>query len=215
MKKFAIAVTLIASLLGGCAASTQQSQKYAELAQQNQMIEQNHSRFDVVLERAYEKPQGDVKVFFADLGLDNVEIDEAFDTTARLRGDWTLTDKDKIKFQKMFADAAAVYFKEENGYHLVTEPEQADLIVAADITRIAPNAPKDDARSRDIGAKYFTEGSGSMTVVMDIYKDGQLVMKIEDQKDAGRVWERNIRVKNIHNTKVLFKNWMRYLTEVI
>ena len=215
MNKFALAVALSASLLSGCVSSQQPSEEYVLAAQQNQMVERHQASFDHVIERSHVRQQGSQKVFIAELGFKEVEIDEGFKTRHLLREQWQLKQKDIAGFQALFAEAMTLHFSVEKGFQMVEDPEHADIIIVADMNKISPNAPKDDFRSREMGVRYFTEGSGSMTIAIDVYKNNKLVMKIEDSRDAGKIWERNTRLTNRKNTRHLFGQWAKNLVEVI
>ena len=215
MNKFVFAIALSASLLSGCVSSQQPSAEYTLVAQQNQMVEREQSNFDHVIERSHIRQQGSQKVFIAELGFNEVEIDEGFKTRYLMREEWQLKQKDIAGFQTLFAEAMNLHFTVDKGYQLVNEPEQADIIIVADLKKISPNAPKDDFRSREMGVRYYTEGSGTMAIAIDVYKNNKLVMKIEDSRDAGKIWERNTKLSNRKNTRHLFSQWAKNLTQVI
>lgn len=215
MKQFSIAIILIASLLSGCATNTLHAQKSDAVANQYQLTEQKHAYFDSVLVQKPKEESDEKPIFFADLGLQETVINQSIQRSNGLRHKFTLTEKDKAGLKTLYDGAVSSYFSKENGFVTVADPDNAEVIVTADILSITPYAPKDDIKSRSVGTRYYTEGSGNMTVVFNVYQGGQLVMQIEDSRDAGNFWEQNNKIKNKQNVKLLFKSWTRNLAEML
>lgn len=215
MKQFSIAIILITSLLGGCATNALQSQKSEQANNPNKLTELKQPHFDSVMVKTLLQNSGAKRIFFADLGVDDAVIDQPYQSSRSVDHEFSLTEQDKTGLKSVFDGAITAYFSDNNGFVIVDDPEDADVIVTADILEISPLAPKDDHQSRRISALYYTEGSGNMTVEFNVYHNQQLVMKIEDTSDAGRFWEQNSKINNKQNVKGLFKSWARNLAELL
>lgn len=215
MKKIVLTSILLGLVLTGCASTEAQLKKYSDVAQANQMVPREQNRFDFVLQRHYEVKQSVPKVYIANLNLENVEIVENYDDRYTPRRDWELTGKDIKGLQEFYQEAMTYRFSNKNGYERVSSAKQADLVVHAKIERMAPLAPKDDNRSRNIGANYYTEGSGEVTIIFDVYQQDQLVLKIEDTRDAGFTWKKNDRLNNRTNMRNLFQGWAKDLAKLV
>lgn len=215
MKQFSIAMILVASVLGGCATSTSQAKINEAMANPSQLAEQRHSNFDSLTVQKQLQDSGLKRIFFAELGLEETVINQPSKIANGLRNKFALTEKDKIGLSTLFNSSIARYFSIENGFITVDDPDDADMIITADILKMQPTAPKDDIKSRSMNTRFYTEGSGSMTVEFNVYENEQFVMKIEDSRDAGRLWGQNMKLNNKQNVKTLFKAWARDLAEVL
>ena len=215
MKKLIFASILLVSMLTGCATSPVLIEKYSEEAKQNQLVVREQPYFDLVLEHPYSREPQVRKIYIAELKLDQVKILKTYEADRGITPEWRLTEKDKAKLQQYYRNAMQLELVEENGFELIDTPEQADLVLHGEIIEVAPSAPKDDFRSRDPGARYYTEGFGEVTITFDVYQGKQLVLKVEDEKQAGSLWERNHRPTNIKNIKVLFMRWASDLVDLL
>lgn len=208
-----ITVTILACCLifSGCAAQT--APLTAEVEQTNvtglQTVDQ--SKFDSVEILPNFERSAPTKVYVQLLDLNNVEIREGYSSRYSRTQDWTLEESDKYKLQDIFADAVAYYFNEENGYYLAPTAQEADITIAPRLTKIRPYAPKDDIHSRQMNTTYYTEGTGELSIEIDVNQDETLVMRVEDRREAGQMWAQNNRITNLHNVRVLFKTWARNL----
>lgn len=213
MKQVILASMLMASVLSGCATNPALIEKHAEVAAENQMILKEQSDFEIVLERPFDRSGEVQNVYVEPLKLDQVEVQPLYRPKSIAQDNWELTDHDQQQMQRHFEDALKRHFTPDNGLNLVTSPEQADLVVKADVTELFPSAPKDDNKSRDIGMEYFSEGFGEATILISVYQQDQLVFLIEDRRQAGMVWERNERLNNTKNIRILFRGWANDLAD--
>lgn len=215
MKILSIFVISTSLIITGCAGNSFLSKKYQDLATKHQLSERSDTLFDLVLIKADNPPPNARSIYVAPLNLENVEIDESYKSYRVLPEEWQLTPDDISEMQDMFAKAISHSFTEESGFILSETPQLADLIITPRLSKIAPNAPKDDLKSRAPGVKYYTEGSGRMTITISVKQADELVMQIEDSRTAGWMWERNTRFSNRQNVRNLFSTWAYNLLETL
>ncbi len=214
MKQLLIAVALMSSMSFGCAATTVETSNTSDAYQTAYQAVKN-TRFDSLnVTSDYHKKQ-QKSVFLMPLDVSDIDIDEQYSLRHAMGKKWQLDNNERFQLQELYKQSMLNYFTSENGYSVTTDENEADYVIHADLTEINPTAPKDDMRSRQIGTKYFTQGSGSMAIAFDVYQAGQLVMKIEDKSDAGHTWEANDWSSNTFNTRVLFKKWARQLSDTL
>jgi len=130
------------------------------------------------------------------------------------RGKWEMTDTDRQRFAKQYREAMtkALLLK---GYSLKAEPAAGVLVVKSQLLEIAPLAPKDNFKDRDVSKKYVSQGAGTLTMAMQLHDgvDGRLLATIEDKRVAGYRWQRNTRFNNQHEVRLVFASWARQFTK--
>jgi hypothetical protein len=214
MKKLTLAMVIVASLLSGCA-NTNTSTEFSAKAQQLNMQVTNIKLFDRVMV-SENKPVNDAKTLYvAPLDLSNVKVKENFRRSASIHHKWELTGKDIRSFQSYFEKAMSKQFGVESDYVIVTDPEHATVRIEPKLTQISPNAPKDDFSSREHRVDYYSAGSGSLSIEIDVSLNGELIYKVEDTRDAGSFWEKNDRLSSRKNVKNLFNAWAKNLVDLV
>ena len=150
-------------------------------------------------------------ILITPLGVDNVEITQPSFThgTAGNRN-WELTDADKQQLQKDFDASMTKKLSDNDGYDIVSAAGDHVLQISAILTRLAPNAAKDDNRSRPTGrSKVFTEGAGKMyvTVTFRDSETGDVLALAKDRKTSTRIWGINDSVRNMAEVRRGFTSW--------
>ena len=164
---------------------------------------------------AYIDPNADFRkytaVLLTPLGVDNVEIIQP-SSSLRTAGNrnWELTDADKERLQKDFREAMEKQLSDNGGYPVVETPGDDVLKISAILTRIAPNAPKDDNRSRPVGrSKVFTEGAGKMDVAVTFSdsETGEVLALTKNSRSGSNLWSINNSVTNSAEVRRAFTSW--------
>jgi len=173
----------------------------------------DNSRADM----AYVDPDADFskynKILLLPLGVDNVEIKQPDSTGSLTRNksrNWELTDADKLKLQAAFRDAMVKQLENKGDYPIVTEPGDDVLTIQASLLGLAPNAPKDDNRSRAAGRSYtYTEGAGAMAVMVAFgdSENGEVLGIMKDSRSSNSNWGSNNSVSNLSDVRHMFSSW--------
>ncbi len=168
---------------------------------------------------AYVDPEVDLadfsSVMLDPLDLSNVEVIQpsASASTARRTG-WELTDRDRESLQTAFRDVFERELAETGDYGVVSEAGPNVLRLSAAITQIAPNATRDDGRSRNMGrSRVYTEGAGSMTMAFTLAdsQTGEVFAIVKDSRSGSPVWGVNNSVSNMGDVRFMFNRWARML----
>ncbi|HEY6131696.1 MAG TPA: DUF3313 family protein [Halioglobus sp.] len=149
-------------------------------------------------------------ILLTPLGVDNVEIIQpSTSVTTTGKRNWELTDADKQKLQQDFREAMSKQLS-GGGYTLVDTAGDHVLQISAMLTRIAPNAPKDDYRSRPTGrSKVFSEGGGDMSVAVT-FSDAdtrEVLALAKDTRSGSSMWGLNTSVTNAAEVRRMFEAW--------
>lgn len=208
MKNLFAAIILGVALIAGNAAA-----EAPDTVQNNAMTEVNHRFFDTLLVAENIDTEAQQTVYIA--ALDLTETVVKYHRTNRLteNGQWVLTEEDKLGLQALYYKAMEKQFGEK--YDIVDTADAADIVVEAKITELAPNAPKDTAKTRDTWVEYYTEGAGKVTGVINVIQHDTVIVDIHDTADAGRVWEQNNAMTNRKNVRNVFNKWAADLVDVI
>lgn len=164
---------------------------------------------------AYIDPSADFNkytaILLAPLGVDNVEIIQpSYSRRAAGNQNWELTDADKIRLQGDFQNALSKQLSLHGTYPLVTAAGDSVLLIAAKLTRIAPNAPKDDNRSRPAGrSTIVTEGAGkiSVEVTFSDSETGEVLALAKDTRSGSSLWGLNNSITNAAQVRRVFNSW--------
>jgi hypothetical protein len=153
------------------------------------------------------------RVYINDLDLGKLEIQAPTgDFSVRSRT-FELTDKERSGMIEMYKEAVEKVVDGNADYEIVASAEDADVVIEAELLKLNPIAPKDDARSRGVMEQYFTEGAGSATIRFEISDNEDLSIVFESTRDAGRFWGENDRFSNTQELKRLFKTWGSHLVK--
>ena len=211
MNRFTIGVVSASLLLVACHTSPAQTGK--KIAED---IPGNLVRVDSSSAKlAYVDPSADFSKYTAilltPLGVDNVEIIQP-STTVTTAGQrkWELTEADKQKLQQDFRVAMSQQLSGPGGYPLVEAAGDNVLQISAMLTRIAPNAPKDDFRSRPTGRnKIFSEGGGDLSVAVTFSdaETGEVLALAKDKRTGSNLWGLNTSVTNAAEVRRTFTAW--------
>lgn len=213
----AFAATL---LLSACASKpTVQRGEDAEVILGN-LNRVDNSRVDL----AYVDPLADFSryraVLLHPLDLDHVEIVQPGSSGSalnRFSKDWELTDGDRAELQAAYLDVMQEAVNASPGFAVAEGPGPDVLAVEAVLTRIAPNAPKDDMQSRPTArSAVYTQGAGSLSIAMALAdgKSGEILALIKDTRDGDAgAWGMNNRVRNMAEVRRIFRFWGKRLSD--
>lgn len=156
-------------------------------------------------------------VVFDTLSLDNLVIDQRrLDHRDR---DWAFKDKEKERLKAYFAKKVGTVFNKSEGLRLANEPGQGVLNVMFELVEFAPNAPKDDAKSRPIRQKILTRSVGDLSVKAKIVDSltGEVVAVLADEEEVGDTTflEVNDRVNNTRHLRNTMESWIRGLKDTL
>lgn len=203
--------TALLALLAGCSSTPEvQTGEDAEVIGDN-LHRVDNSKADV----AYIDPDADfskyTKVMIRPLGVDKIEVIQPNKTgTSMSRGDWELTEADKLMLQESFHSAMEKHLQEKGDFPLVSEPGDDVLEIGAMITALAPSAAKDDGKSRPAGRSYvITEGSGAMAVAVAFgdSETGEVLALVKDSRTTNNNWGLNNSVTNKADVQRMFNSW--------
>ncbi len=211
IKQLAIATATL-SLLAACASEpTVQTGDDAEVVMGN-LHKVDNSRADL----AYIDPEANFGkynyVLIQPLGVDNVEIKQPGSSYSAVGNkNWELTDEDKKNLQDAFMESMTKTM-DKCGYPVVTEVGDDVLQIAAIITALAPNAPKDDNSSRAVGrTRVYTEGAGAMAVAVAFgdSETGEVLALVKDSRSSSSAgyWGLNNSVSNMADIRRFFNSW--------
>lgn len=151
------------------------------------------------------------KSFYVEpLDASSTEVNFRPDSRIYPRGEWEMTDEDRQRFAKQYGNAMTSALLSK-GFNLVEAPSEGVLRVKSQLLEVAPLAPKDDFKSRDVTKKYVSQGAGTLTMAMQLHDgaDDRLLVSIEDKRVAGYRWQRNTRFNNQHEVRLVFSSWAR------
>jgi len=151
------------------------------------------------------------KSFYVEpLDASTTEVNFRPDSRIYPRGEWVMTDKDRQRFAKQYREAMTNALLAK-GFNLVDTPAEGVLQVKSQLVEIAPLAPKDDFKSRDVTKKYVSQGAGSLTMALQLHDgaDDRLLVSVEDKRVAGYRWQRNTRFNNQHEVRLVFSGWAK------
>lgn len=204
--KQTIAVLGLVALVG-CAGLSDEPEYGLDLVTAENLSPSQSSYFDVV----YGTPAayGAKKIYMEPLNLESVEIIDPSDSSSfrRRNAEWELTAEDSSRMALAWAEITRESL-EKDGYEVVDQAGPGVLSLSPAMVKIRPTAPKDDTRSRDVTEEIYTEGSGDLWITMRGELDGEVVLWIEDKRQAGQLWENNNRVSNWANYRQTIRSWL-------
>ncbi len=208
-----IACISLALALLGCVSSEPKTPK---LSDTDVIMDRLHRITNADASLVYVDPSVDfrkyTKVMVDALGVSDVDIIQP-DTRGSAamrsrRNKWELTDEDKLRLQKAFADAMHTYLEEKGDYPIVTGPGDDVLRISAVLTALAPTAPREDFMTR---GRVYTEGAGSVYISVGFVdsESGEVLAIVKDVKSTPNRWGVNNRVTNMSDVKFIFNGWAR------
>lgn len=210
------AITLVMTLALAACNSTPRDPEFSD---SEVIMDRLHLVTNARVGMAYVDPNVDLadfnSIMIDTLDLSNVEITQpnTSNSTAR-RTTWELTDRDRQSLQNAFREVFERELAETGDYGVVSEPGPNVLRLSAAITRIAPNATRDDGRSRHVGrTRVYTEGAGSMTMAFALSdsQTGEVFAIVKDSRSGSPVWGVNNSVSNMGDVRFMFNRWARML----
>jgi Protein of unknown function (DUF3313) len=166
------------------------------------------------LDDAYIAPDADLRAYTAILlppiDVDNAKIEQLRSARIPHARDWELTEKDKSRFQKAYRELMVEKLTADNGFSMAEAEGENTLQVDVTVTKIAPNAPKDDFDSRPSArSRYYSEGFGDVSISLSI-KDslsGKLLITAVDKKRGDTLWRVNNSVTNWEEVRRMLRSW--------
>lgn len=202
-------------MLAACSSAPRQP----ELSDSDVIMNRLHLVTNARVGMAYLDPEADLsefnRVLLDPLDVSKVEIVQPNPSlsTAR-RTTWQLNENDRAALQKAFKEVFERELAETGDYQIVSEPGPNVMRVSAAITRIAPTAARDDARSRNIGrSRVYTEGAGSMTIAFGLSdsQTNEVFAIVKDSRNGSPTWNVNNSVTNMSDVRFMFNRWARML----
>lgn len=183
--------------------------------QQSGLSELEVRGFDEVYGRNMGQLRQARRIYIAELEMDEVRFNEPQNVGHRHRRPWYLTDADRewinARYRASLIEAIGVM----GGYQLLEEPGTDVMTIRGRLLELSPIAPRDDRRSRDPAVDYYSEGTGDLTIAIDVEYSEQLVLALIDERSAGRFWERNDAFHSKRNVARVFDQWARTLVSLI
>jgi len=211
----ALAACIAGAMIGGCTtAPSIQSGDDADTIMEGRLARVDNARSEL----AYVDPDADYSryesVWLTPLDVDNVEIIQPgghSSVGSRYNREWELTDQDKEKLQEAYRAAMERSLTDGGAFALASAGGDDVLRVDAIVTRLAPSAPRDDARSRGTRSTVITEGAGSMSISMVLSDgdSGEILAIIKDTRSSSSAnsWSINNSVSNMAEVRRLFNTW--------
>ncbi len=206
----ALLTSLLAALLvAACSSPRIQTGEDAEVIAGG-LHRVDHSR----AARVYLDPQVDFTRYTAilldPLDLSEVEIIEP--SPGRKPAKWELDEEDERLLLQAFEEAMRKELEERGGYSIVDEAGPQVLRIHVALTMLAPNAPKDDYKSRYVGrGTVYSKGAGAMTMEARLSdsQSGKSIGLIQDRKNMETFWGVNNSVTNMADVQRVFSVWGR------
>ena len=150
------------------------------------------------------------KILVNPLNFDMMEIIQPSGT--RRNSKFDLNEGEKEKLNKIYMDMMREYLEKKGDFQVVQEPGPDVLTVSVYVTRIKPNAPKDDVSSRGVGrSTVFSRGAGSIAIAAKVFDStsGKEVARMADSKESSDMWGVNNRVTNLGDVSSMFAVWAK------
>ena len=180
--------------------------------QQAGLDEINSRYFDEVFMSDIAEIEGATRVYIAELDTREVQFDELIVDRMRPRHDWYLTDADHEWLRAQYRESLVEAIEAAGDYEIVDQPGADTLNITAQLVELAPLAPRDDFRSRDAFTTYYSEGTGDLTIAIEVARGADTVVALIDKRKAGRSWEKNDAFHSRRNVMNVFDRWARNLT---
>ncbi len=179
------------------------------------LVEMDSRYFDEVYGQALGQ-LGEVKnIYIADLKTREVQFNEPERQGLHRGRDWYLNDADHEWLNAQYRESLIEAIEAVGGYQIVAEPGNNTLTINARLVELSPLAPRDDGRSRSAFSEYYSEGTGAMTIAIEIGHDGETQLALIDERQAGWQWERNDAFHSRRNVIRVFDRWARNLVALV
>ena len=152
-----------------------------------------------------------VSVYVETMQLDNLEITQPDRSLAARGKGFELNDQELASLQEMYANAMLNAVERDNDFVLATDAESSDIVINAELVRLVPTAPKDDFKSRGVRETIVSRGPGSAKIHFVVSRDDEVIVDVQDYRDAGMNWQENNRFNNRRDTKRLFSRWANFV----
>ena len=216
MKLNVVAINLavcIALSLTACGIVKPSEKAAAEKANQHGLSVVTKPRFDTTFIASTMRFEQYKKIKIDNLDLSNVKIIEPSTASRIFDKPWELTDDDKRYYQERFAQSAKKSLIDSGLYTASKDVAKDTLLLTAKVIQIAPLAPKDDFNNRPNLMDVYSEGFGRMTVSFEVYdsETNKLLLTATDERDLGKIWEKNNRAQNKTQVRLAFDYWLNNL----
>ena len=209
-----IALLLIPAFLIACESTPREP----EFSDDSVIMDRLHRVTNARVGVAYLDPDADFsqfeKILLDPLDMSKTQIVQPNRANTSVAGNrpWELTDNDRETMQRVFAEVFTRELQETGDYTVVTEPGPGVLRISATVTQIAPNASRDDLRSRPAGrSRVYTEGAGSMAIAFGFSdsESGEIIAVVKDARSGSPTWGVNNSVTNLSDVRFMFARWAR------
>ena len=215
MQKYLVALLTAVPLIVACSTTepTIQTGDDAEI-----ILDRLHRVDNTSVGLAFVDPDVDfsqyTEILLDPLNMDAVEIVQPSRSSGNRRNEWVLTDQDKENLQRHYREVFTRELQETGDYKIVDQAGPTVLRITANLTGIAPNAARDDSRSRPIGrSRVYTEGAGSMAISFG-FSDSEskkLLAIVKDSRRGSPTWSNNNSVTNMSDVRIIFARWARMI----
>lgn len=175
------------------------------------LVEIDSRYFDEVYGQNLDQLDEMQRIYIADLEMDDVEFNEPRNARFGRRSAWYLTDADREWINDQYRESLTEAIEAAGGYQIVDQPSSDALTISAQLVELSPLAPRDDFRSRDAFTEYYSEGTGDLTISIDVTHDDVRLLSLIDERSAGYQWERNDSFSSKRNVSRVIDRWAHNL----
>ncbi|MEM7358911.1 MAG: hypothetical protein AAF431_07435 [Pseudomonadota bacterium] len=142
-------------------------------------------------------------IYIAELNTADLSIDKP-SSTRTIAKDWELDQQEIQGLQALYIKTVSKKLALKGNFNIVDRPTENSLNIYASLVHLDPIAPRDNFESRGFQERYFTQGSGEMTVSFKVDYQGETVLLAIDEITAGNNWIENKQFNNKHNARTVF-----------
>lgn len=206
-------IALAASVITGCSTTKKHEQNAQLKADKAGLNAAEKTHFDGTFIAPGAQFSKYKKLFVEQLDLSDVKVRKQSSSNTFDDTPWELNDEDRRYYQERYTEALMNNLIADGTYSTAMQSGTDVLTVSAKVVEIAPLASKDDTKGRPTNMEVYSEGMGTMTLEITLYDSvsGKPQAIITDQRDLGRLWEKNSRASNNVQVRIAFDHWLRML----
>ena len=211
MKIITFTTSLILLLLTACTTQNfETSSKQATNTQKEGLVAAKSRFFDEMYLQKKEKLTALRDIYIADLHMEDVILKEPSSSFGK-KSEWSLEPEDRVWLNSRYKESMFKAINATEKYRLVNEPGSDTMLIQAQLIELAPNAPKDNSKNRNIFAEYYTEGTGDLTIGIKVNHLDETLLLVVDEREAGSTWQRNNSNQSQNNIILVFNGWSKDL----